>query len=103
MKNVLIALGFTLIAASAAQAGVLDVQGSPELNRGNAAVNIAQSDYNGRNELTNTGPLNDRSPTYTAPASSGIDYTATASIGDDGQLNASVATQPRLGDGVLPY
>lgn len=103
MKNVLIALGLTLAATSGAFAdsSALDVQGTPELNRGNAAVTIAQGDYNGRNELTNTGPFNDRSPSF-APVSVGIDYTATASIGNGGH-SVDLAKQPRLGDGVLPY
>ena len=105
MKNVLIALGLTLAATTGAFANssALDVQGSPELNHGNAAVAIADSTYDGRNELTNTGPFGDRSPTYAAPVNAGIDYTATASIDDNGHLGASIVKQPRLGDGVLPY
>lgn len=103
MKNLLVALGFTLVAATAAQAGVLDVQGSPEFNRSNAAVSVPVSTWDGRNELTNTGPFQDESPRYATTNSGAIDYTATASIGDDGHAGASLAKQPRLGDGVLPY
>ncbi len=105
MKNVLIALGLTLAATTGAFANssALDVKGTPELDRGNAVVAIANSTYDGRNELTNTGPFGDRSPTYAAPVNTGIDYTATASIDDNSHLGASIVKQPRLGDGVLPY
>ena len=104
MKNVLIALGLTLAATTGAfaQSSLLDVQGTPELNRGNAAVSIPLSNYDGSNELTNNGPFDDRSPTFAAPVNTGVDYTATASI-SDGQPRPSIVRQPRLGDGVLPY
>ncbi|MAY63366.1 MAG: hypothetical protein CML29_14260 [Rhizobiales bacterium] len=106
MKNVLIALGLTLAATTGAfaQSSALDVQGSPELVRGNAAVNIPLSTWDGRNELTNSGPFQDESPRYATTNSGTIDYTATASIDDDGLRGPSIVRQPRLGDGgILPY
>ena len=104
MKNVLIALGLTLAATTGAfaQSSILDVQGTSEFDRGNAAVSIPLSNYDGSNELTSNGPFDDRSPTYAAPVNTGIDYTATASI-SDGQPGPAIVRQPRLGDGVLPY
>ena len=104
MKNVLIALGLTLAATTGAfaQNSILDVRGTPEFQRTNADVSIPLSNYDGSNELTSNGPFGDRSPTYTAPANTGIDYTATASI-EDGQPGPAIVRQPRLGDGSLPY
>ena len=106
MKNALIAVGLTLAATTGAfaQSSALDVQDSPELIRGNAAVSVPLSTWNGRNELTNSGPFQDESPRYATTNSGAIDYTATASIDDDGVPGASIVHEPRLGDGgILPY
>ena len=102
MKNVLLALGLTLAATSGAFAdsSALDAIYLPQdVAASNPAAPIAQS--NDANQFTQTGPLNDRSPTYTQ-SSAQIDYTATASIGNGNSVN--LAKQPRLGDGgILPY
>jgi hypothetical protein len=91
MKNVLIALGFTLAASTAAFAdsGALDVQQAPAaITAGAVAAPIATNGP--ANAYEQRARLGDGSPVYQQPA--GIDYTATASVSD-------LQNAPRLGDG----
>lgn len=92
MKNVLIALGFTLAASTAAFAdsGALDVQQAPAaITTGAVAAPIATTSPT--NAYEQRARLGDGSPVYQTTAG-GIDYTATASVSD-------LQDAPRLGDG----
>lgn len=101
MKNLLIALGFTLAASSAAFAdsGALDVIDSPSAygyTQGSAGVDYtATASVGTANEFEYRGRLGDGSPTYSSAAGGSVDYTATASI-DSG---ASAPLGARFGDG----
>lgn len=101
MKNLLIALGFTLAASSAALAdsGALDVVDAPSAfayTQGVSGIDYtATASIGAGNEFEQRGRLGDGSPTYSAAAGGSVDYTATASI-DSG---ASTTLGPRLGDG----
>lgn len=91
MKNVLIALGFTLAASTAAFAdsGALDVQEAPAaITSGAIAAPIATTGPT--NAYEQRARLGDGSPVY--QQAGGVDYTATASVSD-------LQNAPRLGDG----
>lgn len=100
MKNLLIALGLTLAASTAAYAdsGALDVIDTPPAfahSQGGSIDYTATASIGAGNELEQRGRLGDGSPTYASPAAGSVDYTATASI-DSG---AATILGPRLGDG----
>ena len=101
MKNLLIALGFTLAASTAAFAdsGALDVIDAPSAfayTQGASGVDYtATASIGTDNQFEHRGRLGDGSPTYSSAAGGSVDYTATASI-DSG---ASATLGPRLGDG----
>lgn len=102
MKNLLIALGLTVAASSAAYADgstALDAVYLPQQTAAsNPAAPVVTDDALTPNLIAGTSPR-----LQGPPADATIDFTATASIGATGQAYANPSELPRFGDGVRAY
>jgi hypothetical protein len=104
MKNLVIALGLTLAASTAAYAdsSALDVVGAPSaygFSQGGSIDYTATASIGVGNEFEQRGRLGDGSPTYTANAGGSVDYTATASTSSSNEFEY----RARFGDGSPVY
>ena len=98
MTRILIALGFTLAASSAALAdsSALDVYSFPAfMGSDSGMIDYTATASTGESNWLELGPrLGDGSPVYMG-RTSGVDYTPTASIGYATGMQDSFAVSPR--------